>query len=34
MEEIINKVAASTLEFFDRYYPVGIRTQIDIAQWL
>jgi hypothetical protein len=36
MEEIINKVAASALEVFDLedHYPVGIRTQIDIAQWL
>ena len=36
MEEIINKVAASTLEVFDLedYYPTGVRTQIDIAQWL
>jgi hypothetical protein len=36
MEEIINKVAASTLEVFDLedYYPAGIRTQIDISKWL
>jgi hypothetical protein len=36
MEEIINKVAASALEVFDLedYYPAGIRTQIDISQWL
>ena len=36
MEEIINKVAASSLEVFDLedYYPAGHRTQIDIAQWL
>ena len=36
MEEIINKVAASSLEVFDLedYYPAGNRTQIDIAQWL
>ena len=36
MEEIINKVANSALEVFDLedYYPNGIRTQIDISQWL
>ncbi len=36
MDEIINKVANSVLEVFDLedYYPVGIRTQIDISQWL
>lgn len=36
MEEIINKVASSTLEVFDLedYYPKGVRTQIDISQWL
>lgn len=36
MEEIINKVANSVLEVFDLedYYPTGIRTQIDISQWL
>lgn len=36
MDEIINKVANSTLEVFDLedYYPKGIRTQIDISQWL
>lgn len=36
MNEIINKVANSTLQVFDLedYYPSGIRTQIDIAQWL
>jgi hypothetical protein len=36
MDEIINKVANSTLEVFDLedYYPNGTRTQIDIAQWL
>ena len=35
-EEIINKVANSVLEVFDleEYYPNGIRTQIDISQWL
>lgn len=36
MEEIINKVANSVLEVFDLedYYPKGIRSQIDISQWL
>lgn len=36
MEEIVNKVAASSLEVFDLedYYETGIRTQIDISQWL
>lgn len=36
MDEIINKVANSALEVFDLedYYPRGIRTQIDISQWL
>lgn len=36
MEEIINKVANSALEVFDLedYYPKGIRSQIDISQWL
>ena len=36
MEEIINKVANSTLEVFDLedYYPKGFRAQIDISQWL
>ncbi len=36
MEEIINKVANSALEVFDLedYYQDGIRTQIDISQWL
>jgi hypothetical protein len=36
MEEIINKVANSALEVFDLedYFPSGIRTQIDISQWL
>ena len=35
-EEIINKVANSVLEVFDLedYYPKGIRTQLDISQWL
>jgi hypothetical protein len=36
MEEIINRVANSTLEVFDLedYYPQGIRSEIDLAQWL
>ena len=36
MEEIVNKVANSVLEVFDLedYYPKGVRTQIDISQWL
>lgn len=36
MDEIINKVANSALEVFDleEYYPSGIRTEINIAQWL
>jgi hypothetical protein len=36
MDEIINKVANSALEVFDLedYYPSGIRTQLDISQWL
>ena len=36
MEGIINKVANSALDVFDLedYYPKGIRTQIDISQWL
>lgn len=36
MEEIVNKVANSVLEVFDLedYYQQGIRTQIDISQWL
>jgi hypothetical protein len=36
MEEIVNKVANSALEVFDLedYYPKGIRSQIDISQWL
>src|SRR5689334_11120247 len=35
-EEIINKVAASSLVVFDLedYYRAGVRTQIDISQWL
>ena len=35
-EEIVNKVTNSVLEVFDLedYYPNGIRTQIDISQWL
>ncbi len=36
MQEIINKVANSVLEVFDLedYYVEGVRTQIDISQWL
>lgn len=36
MDEIVNKVANSSLEVFDLedYYPKGKRTQIDISQWL
>jgi hypothetical protein len=36
MDEIINKVVNSVLKVFDleEYYPSGIRTEIDIAQWL
>jgi hypothetical protein len=36
MDEIVNKVANSVLEVFDfeDYYPSGIRTQLDISQWL
>lgn len=36
MDEIVNKVANSLLEVFDLedYYPIGIRTQLDISQWL
>jgi hypothetical protein len=35
-DEIINKVANSALEVFDLedYYQNGIRTKIDISQWL
>ena len=35
-DEIVNKVANSLLEVFDLedYYQAGIRTQIDISQWL
>lgn len=35
-EEIINRVANSALEVFDLedYYPKGMRSQIDISQWL
>ena len=35
-DEIINRVVNSVLEVFDLedYYPNGIRTQIDISQWL
>lgn len=36
MEQIINKVTSSSLVVFDLedYYQEGIRTQIDISQWL
>lgn len=36
MEEIVNKVASSSLVVFDLedYYQSGVRTQIDISQWL
>ena len=36
MDEIINKVANSVLEVFDleEHYSAGIRTQIDVSQWL
>lgn len=36
MEEIINRVASSVLQVFDLedYYPDGIRTQLDMSQWL
>jgi len=36
MDEIINKVATSSLEVFDLedYYQNGIRTEIDLSQWL
>jgi hypothetical protein len=36
MEEIVNKIANSTLEVFDLedYYPKEIRAKIDISQWL
>ncbi|MDI9310091.1 MAG: DUF2480 family protein [Limnohabitans sp.] len=36
MEEILNKVASSSLVVFDLedYYQEGTRTQIDISQWL
>ena len=36
MDEIVHKVANSLLEVFDLedYYPSGIRTQLDISQWL
>jgi hypothetical protein len=35
-DEIVNRVANSALQVFDLedYYPNGIRTQIDISQWL
>lgn len=36
MDEIINKVTNSSLEVFDLedYYQKGIRTEIDLSQWL
>ena len=36
MDEIVNKVAASALEVFDLedYYQSGVRTSIDVSQWL
>jgi hypothetical protein len=36
MDEIINRVANSELMVFDLedYYPKGIRTEIDLSQWL
>jgi hypothetical protein len=36
MDEIVNRVANSALEVFDLedYYPAGIRTQLDLSQWL
>lgn len=36
MEEIVNKVAKSSLVVFDLedYYQEGVRSQIDISQWL
>lgn len=36
MDEIINKVANSALEVFDLedYFQPGIRTEVDLAQWL
>jgi Protein of unknown function (DUF2480) len=36
MEEIVNKVANSSLQVFDLedYYTEGVRTKIDISQWL
>jgi hypothetical protein len=36
MDEIINKVATSKLEVFDLedHYPKGVRSQVDISQWL
>jgi hypothetical protein len=36
MDEIVNRVANSALEVFDLedYYPEGIRTQLDLSQWL
>lgn len=36
MEEIVNKVASSSLEVFDLedYYQDGVRSAIDMSQWL
>ncbi len=36
MEEIVNRVAASSLTVFDLedYYPSGRRMEIDVSQWL
>lgn len=36
MDQIVNKVAESALVVFDLedHYPTGIRSQIDIAEWL
>lgn len=36
MDEIINRVANSALVVFDLedYYPIGIRSEIDLSQWL
>jgi hypothetical protein len=35
MDEIINKVATSKLEVdLEDHYPKGIRSQVDISQWL
>ena len=36
MDEIVNRVANSALMVFDLedYYPEGVKTQVDLAQWL